>query len=185
MKINETDIKRIDEHNIGDISFSFEGRGFEDADVAILAEHFSKHPYLQHLDLSRNNITTQGARHLLKLTNLITLKLSRNNITDDIIDDMIAMKNLKFLYLDNNALTDKAATSILINGAHQFILNVDGNIITSELRRQVDEKIAANKASQPDSDFKRGFFFPGLGDFSNGIHPLETDRDYDKTNGLG
>ncbi len=184
MGLFEEEIKKINEHHASDESLSFCGRGFKDDDVRILVELLKEHLYLKHLDLDRNNITSESVQYLVKLTNLITLKLSNNNITDDVVESLVDMPNLKFLYLDHNALTNNAATLILCNSAYQYILNIDGNEIGPKLRQQVQSKIEANRESKSKDELRRGFFCESLGYAdTNGDDDLEkTDSKFSLTN---
>ncbi|KAL6653286.1 hypothetical protein ACP70R_008864 [Stipagrostis hirtigluma subsp. patula] len=83
--------------------------------------------HLEHLELSRNNLTGTIPTSLANITTLNVLACSSNNIEGTIPNELGRLRNLQVLYLDNNKLEGMFPQAILnLSALNSFYLSFNG-----------------------------------------------------------
>ncbi|KAL6658426.1 hypothetical protein ACP70R_004012 [Stipagrostis hirtigluma subsp. patula] len=83
--------------------------------------------HLEHLELSRNNLTGTIPTSLANITMLNVLACSSNNIEGTIPNELGRLRNLQVLYLDNNKLEGMFPQAILnLSALNSFYLSFNG-----------------------------------------------------------
>ena len=119
IQANDPNIDHIDLSNLG----------LFDEDVEELVGLLASNPYITSLNLSQNNIRSNGAKALAQLPNLKTLDISENGIGDLGVKYLLRNNSIKWLDLSDNGITDEGARRILKVVARYEHLEVDGDDI--------------------------------------------------------
>lgn len=86
-----------------DESFDLGSHGVNDQDVEALVNALNKNSKIKDLDLSRNNISSEGVKSLLKLKYIKIINLKQNNVYDE--DALKLAKKFDHIILIQNPLS--------------------------------------------------------------------------------
>lgn len=142
--------KEIAESINGPKHLNLSNLGLNDNDLTELQELLEKKSSTSSIDLSYNNITSQGCHILCLLTQLRTLNLSHNHIQDQSIAHLIAT-SIHTLDVSHNGITDVGANQLLQHLDKYTALSINGNqTISAETSKKIMAKFTQNSApSEP------------------------------------
>ncbi len=116
--------------------------GLNDNDMTLLQEYISSNPYITSLDLSRNNITTDGVKMIALLNSIKDLNLKDNYIDDETLPCLLnstCLSNLERLNVSDNNLTDDSVPLLIKEiqdpACKLKYVDIDGNRKISEANK--------------------------------------------------
>lgn len=123
--------------------------GLLDSDIKTLVDLLRTRKYKVHmLELSYNNITSEGVSALAKLATVKEVNLSHNSVSSSKkLEALMSNIKIRKLNLSDNNLSDNAA-EIIINCSRQIEINVEGNDISEKNCQRIKEHLSNNSAAE-------------------------------------
>lgn len=94
------------------VELSLADQDLDDDDVKQLVDLLELNTHIRSLDLSRNNISLEGAKSLATITGLKKLNISHNYIDEDGLKALTKCYTLKWLNVANNGIPQEVAGTI-------------------------------------------------------------------------